>query len=159
MQEYFGNTRNLARIKLITYVIHALCIVQTVSLYKLAAAILTTVKRDSNMRRLQRFFAKYALNLDLIVRMTFSLLPVRKKMVLSMDRTNAFPLLFRLLYKRGTPTGWNTRLLYKGLSTFSVRDVSIVSWQTGNLSARNGLHGLTKTGYGTTYGSGRTFGS
>lgn len=88
MQEYFGNTRNLVRIKLITYVIHALCIVQTVSLHKLATAITTTVKRDSNIRRLQRFFAKYALNLDLIVRMIFSFLPVRKEMVLSMERTN-----------------------------------------------------------------------
>ncbi|MBC8601495.1 hypothetical protein H8784_07130 [Parabacteroides acidifaciens] len=179
MQEYFGNIRNLARIKLMTYVIHALCIVQTVNLHKLAAAMPTTVERDSTMRRLQRFFAKYALNLDLIARMIFSLLPVRKEMVLSMDRTNwksgepninilmlgitykeiAFLLLFRLLDKRGTPIGWNARLLYRGLSTFSVRDVSIVSWQTGNLSARNGLHGLTKTEYGTTYGSGRTFGS
>lgn len=88
MQEYFGNTMNLARIKLMAYVIHALCIVQTVSLHKLAAAMPTSVERDSNMRRLQRFFAKYALNLDLIARMIFSLLPVGKEVVLSMDRTN-----------------------------------------------------------------------
>ena len=56
MQEHFGKTMNLARIKLMAYVIHALCVVQTVSLHKLAAAMPTSVERDSNMRRLQRFF-------------------------------------------------------------------------------------------------------
>ena len=37
MQEHFGNTMNLARIKLMTYVINTFCIVQTVSLHKLVA--------------------------------------------------------------------------------------------------------------------------
>lgn len=79
---------NLARIKLMAYVIHALCVVQTVSLHKLAAAMPTSVEWDSNMRRLQRFFAQYALNLDLIARMIFSLLPIQGKATLSMDRSN-----------------------------------------------------------------------
>lgn len=128
MQEHFGKSMNLARIKLMALVIHALCVVQTVSLHKLAAAMPTSVERDSNMRRLQRFFAKYALNLDLIAKMIFSLLPVSKNMVLSMDRTNwkfgeaninilmlgitykgvAFPLLFKLLDKRGN-SNWEER--------------------------------------------------
>ena len=43
MQEHFGKTMNLARIKLMAYVIHALCVVQTVSLHKLAAAMPTCV--------------------------------------------------------------------------------------------------------------------
>ena len=88
MQEHFGKTMNLARIKLMAYVIHALCVVQTVSLHKLAAAMPTSVERDSNMRRLQRFFGQYALSLDLIARMIFSLLPIQGKVTLSMDRTN-----------------------------------------------------------------------
>ncbi len=65
----------------------------------------------------QRFFAKYVLDLDIIARMIFSLLPVKTGLVLSMDRTNwkfgefninilmlgitykgiAFPLIFSLL--------------------------------------------------------------
>ena len=40
------------------------------------------------LRRLQRFFAKYVLDLDIIARMIFSLLPVKTGLVLSMDRTN-----------------------------------------------------------------------
>ena len=36
MQEYFGISMDLARIKLMAYMLHALCGVQTVSLHKLA---------------------------------------------------------------------------------------------------------------------------
>lgn len=178
MQEHFGNTMNLARIKLMAYVIHALCIVQTVSLHKLAAAMPTSVERDSNMRRLQRFFAKHTLNLDLIARVIFSLLPVSKELVLSMDRTNwkfgnvninilmlgitykgiAFPLLFKLLDKRGNSNWEERKAIVQRFIDILARNASIVSWQTGNLSGRNGLHGLMKTEYGTTYGYGRISG-
>ena len=41
MQEYFGKSMNLARIKLMAYMLHALCVVQTVSLHKLASAMPT----------------------------------------------------------------------------------------------------------------------
>ncbi len=85
MQEYFGKSMNLARIKLMAYMLHALCVVQTVSLHKLASAMPTSVERDSNLRRIQRFIANYALNLDLVAMMIFSLLPVKNGLVLSMD--------------------------------------------------------------------------
>ena len=121
MQEHFGQSMNLARIKLMALLLHALCVVQTVSLHKLADAMPTAVDKDSNLRRLQRFFARYVLDLDIIARMIFSLLPVKTGLVLSMDRTNwkfgefninilmlgitykgiAFPLIFSLLPKRG----------------------------------------------------------
>lgn len=48
----------------------------------------TDVDRDSSLRRLQRFFARYVLDLDIIARVIFSLLPVKTELVLSMDRTN-----------------------------------------------------------------------
>ena len=86
MQEYFGKSMNLACIKLMAYMLHALCVVQTVSLHKLASAMPTSVERDSNLRRIQRFIANYALNLDLVARMIFSLRPVKDGLVLSMDR-------------------------------------------------------------------------
>ena len=68
MQEYFGKSMNLARIKLMAYMLHTLCVVQTVSLHKLASAMPTSVERDANLRRIQRFIANYALNLDLVAR-------------------------------------------------------------------------------------------
>lgn len=99
----------------------------------------TSVERDSNMRRFQRFFAQYSLSLDLIARMIFSLLPIQGKVTLSMDRTNwkfgevninilmlgityrgmAFPLIFRLLPKRGN-SNWEERkhLLRKFIDLF-----------------------------------------
>ena len=121
MQEHLGSVMNLARIKLQAFVLHAMCVVQTVSLHKIAAAMPTAVNRDSNLRRQQRFLASYALNLDLIAKVFFALLPVKKGLVLSMDRTNwkfgeaninilmlgitykgiAYPLLFSMLDKRG----------------------------------------------------------
>ena len=91
MQEHFGQSINLARIKLKAYGVappRAVCVVQTVSLHKLAGAMPTDVDRDSSLRRLQRFFAKYVLDLDIVARMIFSLLPVKTDLVLSMDRTN-----------------------------------------------------------------------
>ena len=121
MQEHFGQNINPARIKLMALLLHALCVVQTVSLHKPADAMPTSVDKDSNLRRLQRFFAGYVLDLDIIARMIFSLLPVKTGLVLSMDRTDrkfgefninilmlgitykgiAFPLIFSLLPKRG----------------------------------------------------------
>ena len=128
MQEHLGPVMNLARIKLLAFVLHALCIVQTVSLHKIASAMPTGVERDSNLRRLQRFLAGYALNLDLIAKVIFALLPVKTGLVLSLDRTNwkfgevninilmlgvtykgvAFPLLFTMLDKRGN-SNWEER--------------------------------------------------
>ena len=50
MQEYFGISMDLARIKLMAYMLHALCGVQTVSLHKLVSAMPASVERDSNLR-------------------------------------------------------------------------------------------------------------
>lgn len=128
MQEHCGNSMNLARIKLMALLIHVLCVVQTVSLHKLVAAMPADAGRDSNMRRLQRFFAGYMLDLVLIARMIFSLLPCKRNLVLSMDRTNwkfggfninilmlevtykgiAFPLMFKLMPKCGN-SKWTER--------------------------------------------------
>lgn len=84
-QEHFGQSMTLACIKLMALMLHALCVVQMVSLHKLADAMLTTVERDSNLRRLQRFFAKYVLDPDIIASMIYSLLLIRTRLVLSMD--------------------------------------------------------------------------
>ena len=79
---------NLARIKLMAYMLHALCVVQTVSLHKPASAMPTSVGRDSNPRRIRRFIANHALNLDPVARMVFPLPPVKDGLVLSLGRTN-----------------------------------------------------------------------
>ena len=178
MQEHFGKSMNLARIKFMAFMLHALCVVQTVSLHKLAAAMPTPVERDSNLRRIQRFIAKYALNLDFVARMIFSLLPVKTGLVLSMDRTNwkfgdfdinilmlgvtykgiAFPLMFSLLLRKAIPIGRNARLSWNALSGCSVPNALTALPPTGNLSARNGSVGSTAIIYGIISESGRTSG-
>lgn len=137
MQEHLDPVMNLARIKLLAFVLHALCVVQTVSLHEIAS--LTSVEQDSNLRRLQRFLAGYALNLDIIAKVIFALLPVKTGLVLSLDRTNwkfgevninilmlgvthkgvAFPLLFTMLDKRGN-SNWEerTRLIDRFIRLF-----------------------------------------
>ena len=86
MQEPLDQVMNLARIKLLAFVLHALCVVQTVSLHKIASAMPTSVERDSNLRRLQRFLAGYALNLDLVAKVIFTLLPVKTGLAMSLDQ-------------------------------------------------------------------------
>ena len=52
-----GQSMNLARIKLMALLLHALCVAQIVSLHRLADAMPTAVDKDSNLRRLQSWEA------------------------------------------------------------------------------------------------------
>lgn len=121
LKTHFKNNINLARIKLIASFVTALCKVQTVNFEKLSNAFESTSQNTSSLRRIQRFFATYCLDADLIAKLVFKLLPIDGKYVLSIDRTNwkfgsvdinifmlgvvyegvAFPLLFTLLPKKG----------------------------------------------------------
>ena len=158
--------------------VHALCIVLTVSLHKIASAMPTGVERDSNLRRLQRFLAGYALNLDLIAKVIPALLPVKTGLVLSLDRTNwkfgevninilmlgvtykgvAFLLLFTMLDKRGN-SNWKERAqLIDRFIRCSVSSASILWSQTASLSESSGSSISTTDIYGTTCESSRTSG-
>ena len=121
LNTHFKGKLNLARVKLISHFIIALCKVQTVTFEKLANAFDTKSEASSSLRRIQRFIASYSLDSDLIARLIFNLLPEQEKLILSIDRTNwkfgktninifmlgivykgvAFPLLFTMLNKRG----------------------------------------------------------
>lgn len=121
LSTHFRSKINLARVKLISLFIIALCKVQTVSFEKLANAFDTKSDSSSSLRRIQRFIADYSLDSDLIARLVFSLLPNDGKLILCLDRTNwkfgqtdinifmlgivykgvAFPLMFSMLKKRG----------------------------------------------------------
>jgi hypothetical protein len=118
---FFGKKMNLARIKCLSSMILALCKVQTVSFYKLSTAFDSGAETLSCMRRIQRFMSSYMLDLEFISQFIMLLLPHKGPYTLTMDRTNwqfgttdinalvlgityegvAFPILFRLLPKRG----------------------------------------------------------
>jgi hypothetical protein len=121
LTSFFGEEMNFARIKFLSLFVIALCKVQSVCFEKLATGFDSKATKSSSLRRIQRFMASYLLDVDLISKLVFALLPHEPPYTLTMDRTNwqfgstdinilaigivyqgvAFPLLFKLLPKRG----------------------------------------------------------
>ena len=115
----------------------ALCKVQTVNYERLALGFDSTVEKESNLRRIQRFFAGYILDHDLVAKLIFKLLPKQETYELTMDRTNwkfgtsninllvigvvyqgvAFPLLFQMMDKFGNS---NTKERKELLDSYNV---------------------------------------
>ena len=65
----------------------SLCKVQTVNYEKLATAFDSSASTSSNLRRIQRFMSNYQLNMDLVARFIYCLLPHQSPYALAMDRT------------------------------------------------------------------------
>jgi hypothetical protein len=121
LSQCLSGKMNLARIKFFGMFICALCKVQTVCFEKLSTAFETEAKSGSSLRRIQRFMADYIMDMDLISRLIFNMLPHKPPYRLAMDRTNwkfgqininvltlaivyqgvAFPILISMLNKRG----------------------------------------------------------
>jgi hypothetical protein len=139
LKEHFGKNINLARIKLISLFICALCKVRTVCFEKCACAFDNACDAASSLRRIQRFMADYLLDTDIIARAVFGLLPHKPPFRLAMDRTNwkfgetninvltlaivykgvAFPILFTMLSKCGNShTGERIALINRFIRLF-----------------------------------------
>jgi len=121
LETHFKEKINLARIKFMAHFITSLCKLRTVNFEMLANGFVTGTKKESSLRRIQRFIAEYAFDRDIIARLVFNLLPQQDDLTLTIDRTNwkfgqaninifmlgivyqgvAFPLLFSMLPKRG----------------------------------------------------------
>jgi hypothetical protein len=130
---------NKARVKFFVSFIYALYKVQTVSFVKVSQAIDGNASHGSKLRRVQRFFAGFDMNSDLIARLVFALLPEKPPYHLSLDRTNwkfgkvniniltisvcymgvGIPLMWTLLPKQGN-SNWmeRKRLLDRYISLF-----------------------------------------
>jgi hypothetical protein len=112
---------NLARIKFLVAFITALYKVKTVNFLKLAEGLGGQSQIESNLRKIQRFFAGYFIHGDMVAKLIFSLLPCQTPYRLCLDRTNwkfgktdiniltlgvcyegvAIPILWSMLAKRG----------------------------------------------------------
>lgn len=90
LQEILGNElpMNAARVKFIVLLITALLKVQSVNFERLAQGFDSPVSLGANLRRIQRFFASFQLDGDLVARLLFKLLPFAGPYRLSLDRTN-----------------------------------------------------------------------
>ena len=88
LNTHFGKSMNLARIKVMSMMICALCKVQQVAYTKLAAAFDNEASASSSLRRIQRFIAECVIDTDLIAKLILKLIPVSGPYDLAMDRTN-----------------------------------------------------------------------
>ena len=121
LQGHFRGELNLARVKLICLFITALCKIKTINYDKLASGFDTNVDKNSSYRRIQRFMKEFDFPMKVVTFLIFNLLPNKENLVLVLDRTNwkfgskninilmlgvsyknvAFPLMFKMLNKRG----------------------------------------------------------
>lgn len=123
---------NRARIGFIVVFVMALMKVTTVNLTKVANALSGTARKQSNYRRIQRFFSGFAFDYNAWSEMMLRLVPVEADFVISIDRTNwrfgrfeinilmagivyqgtAYPLVWMPLNKTGNSnTGERTQLV------------------------------------------------
>ena len=77
-----------ARIKCLVLMITAICKIKTVCFERLAEVMDSNAKVTSRHRRIQRFFADFLIDKDLIANFLFSLLHHQTDLTLSIDRTN-----------------------------------------------------------------------
>lgn len=121
LKEHFCGHLNKARIKLISMFVLSLVKVQTVNFNRPAVAFDSRSKSDSSLRRIQRFFASFKVDIDLVSKIIYALIPKDAKHGLTMDRTKwkigekninilvigivyeglAFPVLFKMMDKFG----------------------------------------------------------
>jgi hypothetical protein len=77
-----------ARAKFLAALIIAMFKMQTINFIKLSQGVESSAKQTSNLRRIQRFFAKYVFCEDTIAKLLFSMLPDKQHIRLCLDRTN-----------------------------------------------------------------------
>lgn len=121
--EMFKATTNWhkARIKCLIAIINTMLKIQSVSYVKLAQGFNGEAEHESNLRRIQRFFAEFIFDSLIFTKLIYDLLPEQSPYRLSMDRTNwkfgktdinilmlsvcykgvAIPLIWKLLPKQG----------------------------------------------------------
>jgi len=130
---------NKARVKFFVSFICSLCKVQTVCFIKIAQGFEGKAKVESNHRRIQRFFAQFIVDTNLIAKLIFSLLPEKPPYRLCLDRTNwkygkadinilmisiayqgvAIPIMWTMLPKRGNSnTTERKALLHRFIDLF-----------------------------------------
>jgi len=135
-----------ARLSFLALFLIALLKVKTVNLTEIATALNPRVKISSNYRRLQRFFAEFDLDYEVIAKLIVSLLPQPiGGYTLSLDRTNwqfgqfsinllvlaiihngvAFPVYWSFLAKKGNSnTAERIALMEKFITTFGTAGIA-----------------------------------
>ena len=74
LQGHFKGELNLARVKLISLFIIALCKIETINYDRLASGFDTKVNKSSSYRRIQRFMSEFDFPMKVVSRLIFNLL-------------------------------------------------------------------------------------
>ena len=136
------------RIKFLAAFIITLIKVKTINLVEIAIGLNPYATKDSNYRRIQRFLANYAVDLDCISSLVVALLPLHKDFVLTLDRTNwkfgktninvltlgiaykgiAFPVMWKFLPKRGNSnTSERIELIERFIALFGIEKIQCLT--------------------------------
>ncbi len=140
---------NAARIGFLANFLIALLKVRSVNLVEIATAFSRKAKKESNYKRLQRFFRFFPIDFSTISKLIVQLLPIKDKLwILTMDRTNwkfgkldinplvlgiaykgvAFPILWIPLPKRGNSnTAERIDLLDRFIRIFGVAKIKCLT--------------------------------
>jgi hypothetical protein len=140
---------NAARIDFLANFLIALLKVRSVNLVEVATAFSRKAKKESNYKRLQRFFRSFPIDFSIISKLIVQLLPIKDKLwTLTMDRTNwkfgrldinplvlgiaykgvAFPILWIPLPKRGNSnTPERIGLLDRFIKIFGVNKIKCLT--------------------------------
>ena len=128
-----------SRVKFLVLVVTSILKVRTVCFERLAEGMDSESEVASRLRRIQRFFADFIVDNDLIARLLFALLPNKTSLTISIDRTNwkfgeadinifmlsvcyegmALPVMWEMLDKRGNSnTAERTGLIGRFIGLF-----------------------------------------
>jgi hypothetical protein len=138
---------NLARVKFLVAFITVVSKLQTVNFLKLSQGLGGKALVESNLRRIQRFFADFNIDNKMIAKIIFSLLPLNPPYRLCLDRTNwkfgkidiniltigicysgvAIPLMWMMLPKRGNSNQKErTSLINRYISLFGTDSIESI---------------------------------
>jgi hypothetical protein len=133
-----------ARIKFLSSLVITMIKLQTVNFIKLSQGFESQAKLESNLRRIQRFFAEYKICYDTVYKLLFSFIPKDIPYKLCLDRTNwkfgksninilmlsvayqgvSFPVMWTLLNKRGNSNSQErSNLINKYIELFGIERI------------------------------------
>ena len=123
-----------SRIEFLAQMLRAIIAVRTVNLAQIAIVFSSKSKVESSYRRIQRFFKLFKFDPIIILNVVFSIVPIEKKLILILDRTN---------WKKGK-THINLLVLSIAYQGISIPIYSVNLARGGNSSAEHRMFCIFK---------------
>ena len=87
---FFSSNFNwhLSHLKLLSMLVSSLLKVQHIGFGRLSNSFEHSAESSSSYRRIQRFFASFKMDMDVVAKLLFKMCPQKTKITLAIDRTN-----------------------------------------------------------------------